>query len=270
MKWVEEIIKKDNYDIVFFSSIEIISFCLSTINPKTKYVFVDHAITTIDKNKIKRFFWKHINKNIDAIVMENYIKNFLENKIKIKNKIWLLKHPLPFIEHFKSKKLDKINEKFIYAPSGSNDEEFINYLINNENYIENFKIIIKSKTVNYNSPNLFVFNNRISESEYYNYMLNCSFVLLPYGDDYNYRVSSIFFEAIQLNKVVLLNSNNSLKYYSERYPHTVLKYNSYSDFIKTIKNLKDVGVNYEEIEQIKEEYSDKVIENQLKTIFQLK
>lgn len=34
MKWVEEIIKKDNYYIVFFSSIEVISFCLSTLNPK--------------------------------------------------------------------------------------------------------------------------------------------------------------------------------------------------------------------------------------------
>lgn len=269
MKCIEEIIKKNNYDIVFFSSIEVISFCLSTLNPKTKYVFVDHAITEIEKNKTKRFFWKRINKNIDVIVMENYIKDFLENKIGIRNKVCLLKHPLPDIEHYKSSKSDEINEKFIYAPSGSNDEEFVNYLLKNENLIKDFKIVIKSKKINYNSPNLYIFNSRISESEYYNLMLNCSFVLLPYDDDYNYRVSGVFYEAIQFDKMVLLNSNNSLEFYAERYPNTVLKYNGYTGFINTIKNLKDVEVDNEEIEQIKEEYSDKAIKNQLKSIFQL-
>lgn len=269
MQWVNSIIKQGNYDIVFFSSIEVISFSLGALKPKTRYCFVDHAIADLDRNKVKQFFWKHINHKIDAIVMENYIGDFLKDKLKIKNNIWILKHPLPKIEYNEclQTKKDKM-AKYIFAPSGSNDEKFVQYLIDNDNLIPNFKIVIKSKNINYKSDKLHVFNNRISDDEYYNLMLNCSFILLPYDDSYNYRVSGVFFEAIEFGKLVLLNANNSLSYYVEKYPNTVFGYNGYENFMNLLEKMKELTANNNEICKIKEEYSDSVLQSQLKSIIQ--
>lgn len=256
------------YDLVFFSSIEIVSFCLSTfLKPKTRYVFVDHAITAINKSKIKNFFWKCINKNVETVVMEEYISDFLKNIIKIKNKVWLLRYPLPKIDEKKLRKV-QTDERIMFAPSESNDEEFILFLIENYNLIKNYKIVIKIKKQSFKSDNLEVFNTRIKDEDYYSIMKVCDYVLLPYASDYNYRVSGVFFKAVALNKKCLINGNNTLVYYSEKYPNTVISFKGYDEFFSVLERLKD-GDNkqvHQELRMIKKQYSDEKLRQQLMLI----
>lgn len=264
MKDIERLVTCNNYDLIFFSSIEVISFCLSTFRPKARYVFVDHAITAIDKNRTKKFFWKLINNNIEVVAMEQYIKDFLENKVKINNKVWLVKHPLPeiYTQRIDNKQKDR---NIIFAPSGSNDEKFIEFLISNDKFIKKYKIIIKSNLQQFTGENLEVFNTRIEYDEYYRLMKSCDYVLLPYENNYNYRVSGVFYEAVVLNKLCLINGNNTLKYYVERYPTIVTQFNGYDDFINLLSKLKPCN-NIINFNLVKNDYSDNNLKLQLKRI----
>ncbi|MEN1968866.1 hypothetical protein WMZ97_12435 [Lentibacillus sp. N15] len=265
VKWVGKLVKKNDYDLILFTGIDIISFSLATKRVVKRYVFVDHAITYLDKNKVKRYFWQHLNPKIQAIAMEEYIKVYLKENLKVKNKVWILKHPLPTIKKYNNTAKEN---KIIFAPSGSNDEDFVSYLIENSDRIKGYKIIIKSKKQSINLKKLEVYNKRITNEEYYNLMSNCDYILLPYNSNYNYRVSGVFFEAVVFNKRCIISSNNTLKYYADKYPKTVLKYDNYSDFIGMLESLKTGSNNNtsEELNLIKKNYSSHTLTEQLKLI----
>lgn len=265
MKWIESLVDENKYDLVIFSSIEIISFALATRRLKKRYLFVDHAISALEGNGIKKFFWRHINQQAEAVVMEEYIKEYLINKINIKNRIWVVRHPLPKIDINESGFLPS-KDKVIFAPSGSNDENFILFLINNIDKIKNYKVIIKSKRLNFKADNLDVYNNRITDEEYYRLMSACDYVLLPYESSYNYRVSGVFFEAVVFNKKCILNGNNTLRYHANDYPGTVTQYKEYEDFFNVLENLTNCD-NSEEVKLIKSVYSDESLTTQLKFAF---
>lgn len=263
MQWIKKLIRKKHYDIIFFSSMEPISFFFSTLRLRKRYLFVDHGIGQINDSKVKRFFWKNINNKAEPIVMEKYIKKFLKKEIKIKNKVWVLPHPLPKLNIKETSTPYK--RKIIFAPSGSNNEEFISFLISNVDRINNYKVIIKSKNKILEHPNLKVYNDRITNKEYYSFMKNSSYVLLPYEDHYNYRVSGVLFEAVKLNKPIIINSNNTLKYYTDKYPKSVLSFKDFEEFfimLKKIKNEKNIIDNSE----IKKEHSKAFLKIKLNKI----
>lgn len=266
MNWINKLSEKNNYDLILFGGVEIVSFCLSTLRLKGRYVFIDHGVAYIVTNKVKRFFWKHLNKNIEAIAMEDYIQNYLISHVNIKNKVWLLKHPLPNIDMEKIKAI-QVSKKLIFAPSGSNDEEFISYLIYNNIMLKDYKVIIKSKKQNFENENLVVFNKRITDEDYYGIMAACDFVLLPYDLNYNNRVSGVFFEAVALNKSCLVNTHNTLKYYAEKYAEVVNGYDGYNNFFEVLEGISTRKSDTEEVlKKIKNDYSSFELRKQLKLI----
>lgn len=264
MKWLNNLIKDKDYDLVFFSSIEIISFCLNSYNINTRCIFVDHAIGETEDSKIKRFFWKNINSKIESIVMEDYIKKYLENDLGVKNEVWVLPHPLPLIDSIKQNKKE---EDIIFGPSGSNDENFISFLINNYNSNNKYKIIMKSKETEYESNNLLIYNKRISQEKYYDIMSKSKIIILPYRDNYNYRVSGVFFEAAKLKKHILIHSNNTLKYYETKFPQIVSVFNSFENFLELLNEINPKNEN-EDFSEVLKAHSKANIKNKLKKIIQ--
>lgn len=125
-----------------------------------------------------------------------------------------------------------LKKKIIFAPGFSNEESFIEYLINNKSLIpEGFKIVLRSRKRNAIFDNLVVYNSRITDKEYYGTMINSSYILLPYEETYNYKTSGVFFESAHFNKPLLLNSNNTLKNYNDTYPGIIKLYDGFEDFL---------------------------------------
>jgi hypothetical protein len=260
MKWINNIITENDYDLIFFSSIEIISFCLNSYNINTRCVFVDHAIGEIDRNKTKRFFWKNINSKIEPIVMEDYIKQYLKDDLKVKNKIWILPHPLPSIDPMETKE-----EEIIFGPSGSNDEKFISFLINNCSLIKKYKIIMKSNETEYESNNLLIYNKRISQEKYYDLMSKSKIIILPYKNNYNYRVSGVFFEAVKFKKHILIHKNNTLEYYKTKFPRIVSVFSDFDNFFELLNEI-DLRNQNEDFNKALKTHSKINIRNKLKNI----
>jgi len=256
MRWVERLNKEENYDLTIFSSVDIIAFSLAVYRLNKRYVFIDHAIAEINKSEIKKILWRHINKNAEVVVMEKYIQEYLIDTIGINNKTWLIRHPLP--QKMNGQIQREYGIKIIFAPSGTNDENFISFLINNHNRIKDFKIIIKSKKKSYESTSLEVYSNRISGQEYTNLMNSCDYVLLPYGPEYNYRVSGVFFEAVAYGKKSIIKTNNTLRYYTTEYPNNVIGFADGEEFINLISENKIINEKIDEKEwsNITTNYSD--------------
>ncbi|MBU3073202.1 hypothetical protein [Clostridium estertheticum] len=267
MKWIKKKFDIEAYDLIFFSSVDIISFAISTQNIKTRCVFVDHSISDIDYSYMKIFFWRHINKKIDVVVMEPYIKNYIRDIIKVHNKIWTVPHPLPSINVNNYNTVIKPqNKKVIFAPGLSNDEAFIDFIINNQEKIpRQYKIIIRSEIRSISLENIEVYNKRISDEEYYGTMTNSSYVLLPYDEKYNYKTSGVFFESSSFNKPMLINNNNTLKNYNDIYPELIKLFDGFDDFLVLLEKIKkdEFSPNLDMFDKVLFDYSDEVIKKHL-------
>lgn len=268
---LKKVIKiQHSYDLIFFSSVEIISFSLTSRSFIKPTFFVDHAIYTTEYSKVRRFFWKKINFKVYPIVMECYIKDYIKDNLKIKNKLFLVPHPLPCVsQDVRLNDSKNSNEIIIFGPAISNDDVFLDNLIKKSNFIpNNIKIIVKSKKQNYKNQNLFVYNTHISEEMYTNYLNECDYILIAYPDEYNYRTSGVFFEAVAFQKKVILNLNNTLKDYFLRYSEIIVGFSGYDDFFESLKDLrkKDTYSNTS-FEKIQADYSDETIMEALLDVF---
>lgn len=217
------------YDYVFFSSIDIFSFLVFSYLFNEKTIVVDHNIGHIETSKWYRFFWKITNPKINLIVMEPYIKEMAEKYLK--RKIHVLKHPLPIIPKYPN---TIQNNKFIhvFAPGYCNDNKIVETIIKYD-WPANIRITIRGKNQK-EIGNVRVYCNFITDDEYYSLFTSADFILIPYGNDYNYKSSAVLHEAFVLNKNVFVFSNNTLKKYASVYPRKVVAIDSLSQMIDII------------------------------------
>ncbi|MEK4293551.1 hypothetical protein [Paenibacillus sp. FSL R5-0914] len=268
LKWIKKNFKLEKYDLIFFSSVDIISFSIATRFLKQRCVFVDHAISDINYSLLKRIAWKNLSKKLELIVLEPYIKEYMINEVGIRNKVWIIPHPLPKIQVKKNFDSLKDESKIIFAPSLSNDENFIRSIINcHEEIPENTKIIFKSKHFEVKLKKIEVYNSRITDEEYFDTMAKSSYILLPYDDKYNFKTSGILFEAAEMNLPILLQTNNTLKYYADSYPDKIVTFNNVKDLLEILnrdeENIKFTFVSHE---KLLFDYSDKVISENINRI----
>lgn len=270
VKWIYRNFEIESFDVVLFSSVDIISFSLAMKQNRTRVLFVDHGISDIGKSRVKKFFWNRLDLALELIVLEPYIKKYMEEKVRIKNKIWVVPHPLPSIEFEKYRKNNSNNKKLIFAPGLGNDEGFINYLITNyQNIPENYEIIIRSRKQSVKCGNLTVYEKRIDDDEYYGNFLKSEYVLLPYTDHYNYKTSGVFFEAVYIKKPILLRNNNTLKYYNKMFPGIITTFDKYDDFFQLINQYdRTEGINEDVFEESLEYYSYISIREKLNRILE--
>lgn len=227
--------KFENYDLIIFSSVEIISFSIMMHKYKGRCIFIDHGIFETTKSNVKKFFWRRINKNLDVIVMEEYIKEYVLNELKIKNNVHVFPHPLPYIDKKELKNISSINNKFIFSPGLETNKAFINEIIEKKQNIPNdFKFIIKGKD-NINDENLIIYNKRISDEDYYNLIYSSEYILIAYEDDYNYRTSGVLFEALYLGKKILLKNNNTLINYKNKFKNYIFEFDTLVDLFEIIQ-----------------------------------
>lgn len=267
---LKRIFNLKHYDLIVFSSVEIISFSIATYFINNRIIFVDHGVSNISTSKLRLLSWQHIRKGIEVIALEDYIKEYLETKIGIMNVVNVVKHPIPNFENrLISSKNKKHNEVIIFAPGLSNDEKLLEQLINSQDFIpQGIRVIARSKKHNIFNNKLEIYSNRISEEDYYNLMEQSDFVLLPYGSDYNFKTSGVFFEAIHFKKPILIHAINTLKEYKEEYPDAIELFETMNELFEMLKNYQNCSPSRDyDFSKISDDYSDEFITAQLKNSF---
>lgn len=268
IKWVEKKINFKKYDVVVWAFIDEIIFSLFCRKNNKRTLFMDHLIGNIEENNIKKFFFKRINRSYEFIAFEDYIADYVKG-VDPKRRTWILSHPLPQLE-FRENAKKITEEKLIFAPALSNDEQFIDYLIDNETRIpEKVKIIIRSTEKTFKSNKLEVYSKRISDSEYIENIKKSSVILIHYGEHYNYRTSGILYEAVKLRKPIYMYCKNTMNSYREKYPEVIYAFYDNEEFIQ---NIYEVAQKLElrkntAFDRILNDYSDEKIRQQLIRIF---
>jgi len=239
-KYIKKHCNINQYDFVIFSSYEEISLYLSFFS--RTLIIVNHNNLCGLHNPIKLHFFKKVaNKNIN-IVFENYMRDYL-SLLGVKN-IYTIHHGLtnPYDKKIKED-TDLINdfayiENFkyvIFSPSStSTDTNFLGNLISNDEFKmflhENgILLILKYKQLNYDSGNIRIIDNYLTDSQYKYIFLRSDLILIPYSNNFSYRVSAVLFEAMSNNKLCILSNIRALNIYKD--------YFNYDPYYENIEEL---------------------------------
>ena len=242
--------KSKSYDCMVFTSVDINAFSImSHFIPRQTIVF-DHGISNIDTNYFYRLRWKATSRKVKLAVFEEYINHMAKNHLKRKN-IFTIHHPLPRISNVKTKEHD--NNIYIYAPSASNNFDFVGQLLES-NIPDGMQFLIKGLK-NVKKKGIEVYSNRITNEQYTYYLSMADYILIPYYENYNYKQSGVMFEALQLNKKVLLLNNNTLNNYKNKFPEMIILFDNIQEMFEKAKKYDEIMFK----DSIFAEYSDDAI-----------
>ncbi len=113
----------------------------------------------------------------------------------------------------------------------------------NLNIPEGCRILAKSNSFEYENEKIKIYSQKLSDKEYDLYLKQAFCFLLPYEKGYNYRTSAVLFQAVKMNKPILLLNNNTLSHYSEIFPNTVISFSSIEECIKLMSTISEYRVN---------------------------
>jgi len=282
IKWILKSININSYDLIFISSYETISFALAWPRKlKSRVVILNHNNLDELKDLLKKFFFKRIPKYAEHIVFEKYMKEYIIENIRVPNKIWVIHHPVDLgkvqdyqrLSNSKISNTNVINSKLIFAPSGSNDENFISQLINlqkEEGFLNStiFSLLIKSKQDEYQDNHLIVSKRYFSYEEYLMYLGNASLLLLPYPKDFKYRMSAVLFDAFVFKKSIIASSIPLFRYFVNKYPFIGKVFNNVQEFKEIVyfynEQIKNVCSQDDMLfEKIQNTYSIKSIKEEV-------
>ena len=226
-------LKKD-YDAIIITCIDIFAFSLVSWLLGDKVYVVDHGIGLLANSRAYRIAWKLTCSKINLIVLEEFIKEMASKLLK-NRKIYVVKHPLPAkINIIKPTEKDTSGHIILFGPSGSNDESFLESLRKAE-IPDDIKIVAKSHILEIKNDNLILYKNYVSDEDYLYYLNMSKYLLLAYPSSYNYRISAVLFEALRMQKPVLLYANNTLVHYQKIFPGQVCLFNSVNDLFEKMR-----------------------------------
>lgn len=229
--------RKILFDKVLFLHITNIgiSYIYKFFEKKEVYV-VDHA--TLDDLKTeygKKRFNKYKNL-VTHIVLDSFIKQGMSSVFSVReDNIKVLIHPIKSCKVISNKSAQKV----IISTGWESDETLISCIcekLKDNNLLKdnNCKVIIRSSSLKYESENLVIFNDVLSEEEYMELYQNASAVLLPYEKSYGYRFSGSAMDALAHNKVLIGRNIPVMQSLKLNYKKNCLLFDECEDLIKII------------------------------------
>ncbi|RLQ94813.1 glycosyltransferase family protein [Falsibacillus albus] len=215
-------IKKNKSDYILVSSFDTITFAIGKIffrNKDKMYIVHHNNVDELD-NKYKLKIFKSYMNNVNHIVLEGFIKDYLVNEIGVNKKnVFVLPHPLYINETCKEQR-----EKYLcIGLSNSNDEYFIEQIIKTEKENKKFlnsrkKVILKSKKYEFDNGYLKVVKGYLKKEKYDEYVSNSEYIFMPFPDTFCYRMSGTLMDALSNKKIVLGSDIPLMRYYTRKYP----------------------------------------------------
>ena len=199
---------------------------LVNTNNKKIHVYEHNNIDRLGKNFLYDHVYKSLNKSLISICFEAYIKNFIKDNYKRESIVI----PQPVIDYPKQKIIQE--RMAVFSPSGKTSKSTIDHFSK-----------LKSKYEFYFKGPKFKYKNIIVNEYYKNYdsLFNEANIIL-FDHVYNYRISGVLYEAMQLNKII------------------ISKYCRFATYIST--KYQNIHI-YEDIKEVDEALLDNLIQNKL-------
>ena len=247
---INNLLKKETFDIVFFLSYDTLS--LSMFWQKKAIICEHNNLDGIENRLVKRWMYKKLNKNIISIALSEHIVDYVQHNSK--REVFLLNHPLPVVKTH-ALLCDKNPSKIvIFSPSGGNNDQISNklkdFVRNESRYFAYIKGKKSEAQDNYLVSEYFQNYEEILES--------CSVVYI--GGDFNNRVSGVVFEALFYGKLVVMHRNKFSLDMKRKFPNMVKLINNIEDILHIENNISLFKADYDKFLQ---RHSQGEIDNQL-------
>lgn len=226
------------YDYVLLTSVDIYLFPILSYGWKRKLSVIDHSVGKIASNKLYRRLWRICSSKVKLFVFEPFIKEMVD-EMRIRKQTFVVRHPAYLSEKPRKSACFSSEKTVVFAPSSSNDESFICELME-YGIPRDIKVIIKSQCHQVKSESLLCYNGMLSEDDYCRYTEEASWILLPYGEDYNYRISGVLFDAAIMQKKILIDGKNTLREYQKIFPQQTSVFYSIDEMFS---NMQDTNKN---------------------------
>ena len=215
--YIKRIVKKRRYDYIIFSSYIAVPHLFIRYKPVS--YLVNHYNTCFLNNR-KICVMRILQHNYRFVVFNEYIQKYLTS-IKIKSEI--VRHGYhPTL--FRDIEIDRCNDKYLFIPTTSMvDKKFVCKLLKNEHFLDFLKkndisMFIRGEFI-CNNNKIKILSHRLTDKEYKSIFMNATIIMLPYSNDFKYRVSGVLFEAFAANVPLLLSNIDSFKAYNQYFTY---------------------------------------------------
>jgi hypothetical protein len=233
---------------IFVSTYDTMMFAIGRhfFRKKDKIFLLHHFNIDELENNVKSWFFKRYMRNVDHIVFEEFIKEYLIKRFNLdENKIHVLPHPL----NQDSIQINTETEYICVGLSNSNDEKIIADIVKMEEKLELLKkdgrkVILKSKDIKFDNGFLIVVNGFLEENVYKNYIKKSKCIYAPFPSTFRYRMSGTLVDAFSNNKIVLGSDIPLFKQYENDYPDICKTVKNADEFYKHVLNIsKEIKPN---------------------------
>jgi hypothetical protein len=259
-------------DVIFIASYDTMVFAIGRFlfRNDNNIFLLQHFNVDELQNKIKLMFFNSYKNKYKHVVFEGFIKNFLEQEIKVKsNNIFILPHQL----NENSNSLSKPYKYTCVGLSFSNDENLIKEIIDVERERALFKnakckVVLKSQKYEFDNGYLKVIKGFIHELLYDQLINESKSIYMPFPSTFNYRMSGTLIDAFSNNKIVIASNIKLIQYFSTKYKNICRIAGSVGDFFEMVIELEkeDLTELELEFERFKKNHSNENILKALKEI----
>ena len=275
--WVLRNIELRRYDIIFVSSYETVSFSLawpSDIGPRV--VLLNHNNLDELGNWAKGFAFRMIPTQIEHVVFEASFSDYLKADFGIRNRVWIMRHPIDQTiasEYRNAIAVEGSSDDarpLVFAPSSSNDEDFICYLIEMDeaHYLSELgvRFLVKSRRFSWTSSQLHVTTQPFSRGQYVRLMGDAALGLLPYPPSYRYRASGVLFDFLALKKRFIGPSLPLFEQYVRKYPGIGLTYTDIRVSMDVLRSVLQERCPDAAFAMVREDHSFEAVREDLENI----
>lgn len=273
MKHSAALARKRKFDYVFISSYETVVFAIGRLLfRKNEKLFLLHN-NNIDElhNPIKRFFFKRYMKKVEHVVLEEFIGDYLVEAFDLDRD---MVHTLPYPLYENKLKESEHNIYSCVGLSNSNDSNIIDEIIDIEKQQElfkkeNCKVVLKSKSMEFDNGYLTVVKGYLETDRYYEYINRAKCLLLPFPASFRYRMSGSLMDALSNNKIVFGIDIPLIRFYAEKYPSVCKTVYNVADIFDYVCNMNPESTS-EDLGRFKNDHSSTVIAETLHDMFRRK
>jgi len=244
------------WDLILVSSFETVSFSLLSASfcslSRDIIAFLHYNIDDAVRSVLKISLLRSVCKEITFAALEPFIADFASRLLRRG-----VVH-VPEILSFSDLRRDAVQgslkpsgRTLVFAPSGSNMSDFWEHMISAEQQFRDRGIVVVLKGGTEYVGDSVIVKEYFSDSEYEKFMPDCSVVLAPLREDFNYRVSGVMYDACLAGKPVISNQSMFANYMHHKYgnPVYILQDTSAQSIgigIDFVMNEWDKTWNYEE------------------------
>lgn len=234
----------DSYDGILVLSYETISFSWVTglFGRRVPLYAFDHYNLDDFAARVKQWSFRKLSRRVHHLVLEPYMVDVVHRFGGPTAHVSVVPHPMrdvppAMIRGIKGDKSD-IRLRCV-APSGSNDESFVEWMIQEEVASEvlqqhSVSLVLHSSKVSFDDGWLRVYRYQLKEDEYESLIYGADLVVLPYPQTFENRVSGVLLEALACGKYWIGTGVPMFRSYASRYPMLGQVCESYQELLAGI------------------------------------